>query len=133
MYKIHIGLILQDEKLWTTHQIDYVQAITIQVICAHGFFYNLTVPNPPEVVNGHGTQSSMPDIPKPLIEEKVVKEKVIKEKAKEEVIKEKTKQKRKERKQKGKAKKAKKTAKLTHHLMPHSTASGTAIFDNRKF
>ena len=70
MYKIHIGLILQDGKVWTTHIIDDVQAITIWVTCACGFFYKLTVPNPPEVVHGHGTQSPMPDIPKPPIKEK---------------------------------------------------------------
>ena len=75
MYKIYIGLILQDGKVWTTHQIDGVQAITIWVTHAPGFFYNLTVPNPPEVVHGHGTQSPMPDIPKPLIKEKVAKKK----------------------------------------------------------
>ena len=43
------------------------------------------------------------------------------------MVKEKAKLKRKGRKQKGKAKKAKKTTKLTHHLKPCSTASGTAI------
>ena len=44
MYKIHSGLILQDRKVWTTYQLDDVQAITIWVTCAHSFFYNLTVP-----------------------------------------------------------------------------------------
>ena len=92
MYKIHIGLRLQDGRVWTTHQIDDAQAITIWATCACGFLYNLTVPNPPEVVHGHGAQSPMLDIPKPPIREKVVKEKtkekVVKEKAKDEVIKE---------------------------------------------
>ena len=80
----------------TTHQIDDVQATTIWVTCVHSFFYNLTVPNPPEVVHGHGTPSPMPDIAKPLIKEKAAMEKaweeVVKEKATEEVIKEKTKE-----------------------------------------
>ena len=33
MYKLHIGLILQDGKIWTTHQIDEVQSIKMWVMC----------------------------------------------------------------------------------------------------
>ena len=67
MYKFHIDLILEEGKVWMTHQSDHVQSIKIWVTCAHGFFYNLTVPQPPAVVPGQGTQLEMPDIPLPII------------------------------------------------------------------
>ena len=66
MYKFHIGPNLQEGKVWMTNQIDEVLSIKIWVSCAHGYFYNLTVPQPPAVVSGQGTELkiSMPEIPK---------------------------------------------------------------------
>ena len=64
--KFHISLILQEGKVWMTHQIDKVQSTKIWVTCAHGYFYNLRVPKPAAVVPGQGTElkMSMPEIPK---------------------------------------------------------------------
>ena len=141
MYKIHIGLILQDGKVYTTHQIDDLQTITIWVTCAHDFFFNLTVPNPPDVVHGPGTWSSVHDISKPLIKEKELsrrqqrkkwlrrkqRKKWLRRKQRKTLLRRKQSRKRREGNKETRPKKAKKTARLTHHLRSHSTASGTAI------
>ena len=64
--QFHIGLILQEGKVWMAHQIGEVQSIKIWVACVHGYFYNLRLPQPPAVVPGQGTEltMSMPAIPK---------------------------------------------------------------------
>ena len=137
MYKLHISLIHQQSKVWMTHQIDEMEAIKVWVTCACGFFYNLTVPKPPSVVPGHGTELAVPDILKVPPKEKrklKIKEKTMEktteatkethmEKCKaapEEASQAKCKDK---AKGKGKGKgRGKKTQKPTHHLQPQATS-----------
>ena len=99
-----------------THGIEDAQFVKIWVACADGFLYNVTVPQPPAVVPGQGTQLEMPDIPK--VKPKL---KVKSKKPNEEVSKEKTKR-QKARKAKAKAKKT-----PTCHLKPGTGASGKTI------